>query len=170
MPTYVTAYKNKFILAPEKVHHCVCVDVVELGKQKTRYSTEPTEMVELKWQTSDRMEDGRPYLITRKYNMTLGEGSSLLRDLEDWRGRPFTKEELVRFDLDTCIGANCLITLKHKEGERGPMQNVTRIEKIPTGSTLPKLKPMDYTRVPKPVHETDPIPEDNIRDSEEPPF
>lgn len=143
MPNYVSAFKNEYVLPPAKKHHAVCVDVIFHRDVKTQYGMQ--NQYELRWQSADRMEDGRRYLIRRSYNATLGEGSSLLKDLESWRARPFTQEELKRFDLDSCIGANAMITIQHEMGDKRMMDKVAFIEKA--DKNLPKLVPENYVRV-----------------------
>jgi len=42
-------------------------------------------------------------MISKRYTMSLGEQSTLRKDLESWRGKKFTPEELQGFDLNACI-------------------------------------------------------------------
>ena len=54
---------------------------------------------------------GQPYSMSRFYNFILSEKSSLRADLERWRNKPFTPEELLGFDLKNIIGVPCMISV-----------------------------------------------------------
>src|SRR5262249_26776088 len=73
--------------------------------------------------------------------------------LEQWRGRDFTPEELQGFNLAKLKGANCLLTVQHKDTDKGDTwANVVAAEPYKNGSSSvvsdPEklLKPEDYTR------------------------
>ena len=65
--------------------------------------------------SSCTLADGKPFLISRRYSLSLHEKSSLRRDLESWRGRAFTQEELRGFDLEVLIGVGCLVSVVHEQ-------------------------------------------------------
>src|SRR5687767_10533975 len=99
MAIIASAPGNKsFVPCPIGVHAAVLVDVVDCGTESTKDG--PKHRVRLCWQIG-RVDDitGRRFDVIRTYNLTLGEGCSLLRDLESWRGRAFTKDEANGFDL-----------------------------------------------------------------------
>src|SRR5262245_30006045 len=92
--------------APDGLHAAVCVDVINLGDVATNWGTKPK--VRIVWQLAD--EDPttrRRYVVSRMYTLSLGPKASLRRDLESWRGKAFSPEELLGgFDLLRLIGAN----------------------------------------------------------------
>jgi hypothetical protein len=69
------------------------------------------------------------------------------KDLESWRGRPFTQEEVARFDVGNLIGANCQLSIVHKKSADGSKTyaNVAAIMPLPKGAM--KLKPVSRTMV-----------------------
>ena len=71
------------------------------------------------------MEDGRPFSVTQFYTVSLHEKAKLRADLESWRGRKFTAQELEGFDLASVVGAYCMIQVVHDE--TGKYANVQTI-------------------------------------------
>jgi hypothetical protein len=136
-----------FTPAPEGVHSAVCCDVLDLGWVETIYQnkTQKRHKVEIRWQISEVMDGGKPYLVRRRYSASLHEKSSLRRDLESWRGRAFTDVELQSFDLENLLSAPCLINLVHRQQDGSVFANVVSITRLPKGMT--PLMPHDYTRV-----------------------
>jgi hypothetical protein len=81
MPIMVRDSKKAFTPAPEGLHQAVCVDVVDLGLVEGPWGAKPT--VELRWEldlTHD--ETGRPFLVSKRYTLTLNEKGNLRPMLE----------------------------------------------------------------------------------------
>lgn len=59
-------------------------------------------------------------LASRKLPMALHQGSAMRRLLEQWRGAPFTDEQVSDFDIDNCIGvgAQARVTSSRSHGGR----------------------------------------------------
>lgn len=110
---------------PEGQYTARCFKVVDLGTQTEEYKGEIKFMpkVMITWEILDepKMEDGRPFAISRTYTASLSEKSNLYKDLVSWRGKKFTEEELLGFDVSNLLGAYCQIQVVHtksKDGER----------------------------------------------------
>jgi hypothetical protein len=71
------------------------------------------------------MEDGKPFSIHKTYTVSLHEKSKLRADLQAWRGKMFTPEELAGFDLGKILGQYCIIQVVHSED--GKFANVQTI-------------------------------------------
>ncbi len=67
------------------------------------------------------------------------------KDLESWRGRKFTQQELQGFDVETIIGVPCLLNIIQEDKGGETYANVASIMRLPKG--LPALKARDYIRV-----------------------
>ena len=69
------------------------------------------------------MEDERPFAVTKKYTLSLHEKAALRLDIESWRGKSLTEEELAGFDLVGLLGHTAKIevelTQKTKEYDGG---------------------------------------------------
>lgn len=136
--------ESKFTPAPEGLHQAVCVDVVELGVVKGPYGDK--EKVEIVWQIDLTNEDtNRRFEVRKWYTISLHEKANLRKDLECWRGRKFTKDELAGFDLEKLIGANCQLQVIHNITDEGKVYaNVQAI--VPHNSKVPKIAPDMYIR------------------------
>lgn len=160
--------EQQFIQAPAGVHGAVCVDEVDMGEVPNRFDPEsgPVPTVRLFWQIDENMPDGRPYLIKKDYRASLHEKAGLRKDLEAWRGRPFTFDELAGFDLENVVGAPCMINIVKKTSRKGKeFSNIASITPLPRG--MSPIQPHDYIR-----HKDRPKAEAPSRKSQEemPPF
>src|SRR6185369_175718 len=72
--------------------------------------------------------------------------AKLRKDLEAWRGRIFTFDELAGFDLESVIDVPCLLSVVHRQGSKGgKFANVGAVMKLPKG--MHAFVPRDYVRV-----------------------
>lgn len=140
--------ESQFVPAPAGVHAAVCVDEVDLGMVPNRFEPDkpPVQTVRLVWQIGEDMPDGKPFLIKKDYRASLHEKAALRKDLEGWRGRPFSFDELTGFDLENILGKPCMINIVHKTGSKGgTFANIAAI--MPLAKGMVKLEPRDYVRV-----------------------
>ena len=130
--------------APEGLHQGVCVDVMDLGMKDTPFGKK--HKVRFRWQLENRdPETGKRFSIQKDYTLSLHEQANLTKDLESWRGKRFTLEELNGFDLEVVIGANCQIQVVHNAGKEGQTwANVQTI--VPINSKMTKIHPEEYVR------------------------
>jgi hypothetical protein len=150
-----------FIPAPTGAHSAVCVDVVDLGmlevafggKKKTQHK------IRIVWQIAEVMADNRPFIVQKRYTLSLHEKAALRKDLESWRGREFTATELEGFDVETVIGVACLLNVIQQKKDSSTYANVTSIMRLPKG--MEPVKARDYVRV------VDRQPEDAAREAEQ---
>lgn len=136
--------ESNFTPCPEGLHQAVCVDVVDLGLQKGAYGEK--HKVELRWQTEmENKEVSRRFQLRKWYTLSLHEKASLRKDLESWRGRKFTEDELRGFDLEKLLGANCQLQVIHNITDDGKTyDNIQAI--VAHNVKIAKIAPLDYTR------------------------
>jgi hypothetical protein len=136
-----------FEAAPAGLHQAVCVDVVDMGILKVTYGGKEKEQwkIRLVWQLDELMKDGRPYLAQKRYTNSLHEKATLRKELESWRSRQFTQEELEGFDLEKLIGANAQINIQQVTKNGQTYGNVVSI--VPLGRGMQKIEPKAYVRV-----------------------
>ena len=147
MPLIIKGNDGDFTPAPPGLHQGVCVDVVDLGVVDGKFG--PKRQLKIVWQLKSRNEKGERFQIRGTYTQSLHEKSRLRHDLESWRGRPFTKDELRQFDVETLIGANCQIQVAHRVSQNGrTYANAQAI--VPILKGMEKLAPENYTREPWP--------------------
>lgn len=135
-----------FELAPEGSFIARCYRIIDLGTQDTEYNGERRrqQKVILTFELLDPnalMKDGRPFSVSKRYTNSLNEKSQLRKDLQAWRGKRFTDEELEGFDLTKVIGAYCHVQIVHTEGAN-PYANIDAIM-----STRERPEPFNDTAV-----------------------
>jgi hypothetical protein len=149
---------GSFLPAPAGTHAAVCCDVIDLGMIEVSYlgKTQHKHKIVIAWQIDEDMEDGKPFLVRRRYTCSLHEKATLRRDLESWRGRAFTDKELEAFDLESLLSVGCLLNIIHELRNGATYGNVASIMRLPKNMSAPS--PRDYMRVcDRPPAQTDAI-------------
>jgi hypothetical protein len=134
-----------FTPAPAGLHRAICCDVVDLGMVTGAYGTK--HKVRIIWQTELAMPDGKPFMVDQRYTLSLDERSNLRKDLEAWRGRPFTLEEAAGFDLERLINVPCGLLVVHKPMTKDPSKHFANIQAVLPAMAGAPLKVRDYVRV-----------------------
>ena len=124
-------------------HPVVCCDVADLGQVKTQWGEK--HKVRIYWMLNVKMDDGRPFICAKQYTASLHEMAVLRQDLEAWRGRPFTEEELAGFDLENLIEAPALVNIVHAHKDQKTYANINAIMRLPAGMQAPTIDP-EYKR------------------------
>lgn len=148
MPFIVTAGESKnYTPAPEGTHQAVCVDVIDQGLKPNAFKAGAMQKkVDLAWQIDERRDDGKRFIVYKRYTASLNEKASLRHDLESWRGKPFTRDEEMAFDVETVIGANCLVNVQHKRSADGTKTFANVVSVMPLLKNMPKLLTENYAR------------------------
>lgn len=131
MPIIASDSGKSFELCPTGVQRAICSFVVDIGLQETTFGTK--HQVVIVWELESKKQDGSPFTMSRYYNLSLNEKATLRHDLESWRGRAFTEEEVKGFDLEKLKEAPALMNIIESKKQDG---NVTR--KIGAIMPLPK--------------------------------
>lgn len=138
MGRYASDSGEHFEQAPAGNHIARCIRLVDLGTQRSEYQGKPIvrNQVLITWELcGEMMEDGKPFSVSRFYTNSLNEKANLRPDLESWRGRAFSPEELVKFDLQSILGKPCMLNVVHSD--KGKAQ-VSSIATLPKGITAPE--------------------------------
>jgi hypothetical protein len=117
MPIIARRPEDNFVPAPAGTHAAVCVDVEDLGMQPNPFRSEPKliHKIRVSWQLAKRTPDGRPYLVSKLYTLTLHERSTLREHIEGWIGRRLTPSELTGFDVESLIARPCMLSIAHDQ-------------------------------------------------------
>ena len=115
---------GSFEMPPTGVHQGVCAKIFDLGEQPG-FEGKIQDKIALVWQLSEKRTEGdfagEPFTMTKTYTASLNERATLRHDLESWRGRGFTDQELQGFDVENVLGVNCMMNLveyKNKAGKK----------------------------------------------------
>ena len=141
MPWTVKDNGGDFQQPPAGVHVARCVRIIDHGTQTGEYQGLPTsrhEFVtsfELPNERIPRGEfQGRPFLVSKFYTASISEKSNLRRDLTNWRGRDFTKEEAEGFVIKDLLNKACLLTITLNDSGKSKVTGVTG---VPKGTEVP---------------------------------
>jgi len=127
-------------------HIARCYSMVHLGTVQWEYLGEVkhTDKVrltfELPFETKVFNEDKgeQPMVISKEYTLSLHEKANLRNDLENWRGKSFTEEEVKAFDISKLIGVPCSVSIVHKVAKNGnTYANIGALTSLPKGTTCP---------------------------------
>lgn len=125
---------REFTPIPAGPHLALCTMVADLGMQEG-YSGKPQRKVYIRFEVPDeRVEferDGQkiegPAIIGKMYTLSLSEKANLRRDLENWRGKTFTPDELKGFDISKLLGKPCQLAITHEQKDGKTYANITGI-------------------------------------------
>jgi hypothetical protein len=139
----VIEYTNSrdFKPVPAGTHLAVCVMVVDLGVQNdSKYK--PRAKLYVRWEIPgvivswhDRNGNERtgPAVIGKYYTKSLAPKSNLRTDLESWRGRSLTDDELRSFDVTAILGKPCQLGIVHVDGGDRIRANIAAVMGAPKG-------------------------------------
>lgn len=130
---------------PEGGFAVVCVDVIDLGEQVHVYKgkTKVNPRVALAFVSGERREDGELFVITKEFTNSDYETANLRVLLEQWRGKPYTQEQLDEGDglpLHLLAGQAGYMTVAHGQSKANPGRTYAGIQSLiplPKGLTPP---------------------------------
>lgn len=126
-----------FEQAPEGTHVARCFQIIDIGTQHGSWDNKEIirNQIIVSWELPTELnEEGKPFIVSNFYTNSLGKKATLHAHLVNWRGRPFTSEELDGFDLETIVGAPGMISIIHNDKDKA---KVTSITKLPKGFECP---------------------------------
>jgi hypothetical protein len=141
--SFIVESGGNFERVPAGMHLARCYRIVDLGTQKSEYmgQVKYAHKIMVGWEihgTDDsgspiKMNDGRPFAIFKNYTLSWSEKANLRLDFQSWRGKPFSQEEMRRFDLKTVLGAWCMLNVIDRDGQDGKTySNVAGVTPVPS--------------------------------------
>jgi hypothetical protein len=139
---------STFEILATGTYPAVCTQIIGVGMQAFEYAGEVKEVEKVylrfevpservTWKDSAGIEQEGPVILWTSYTASLHEKANLRRDLEGWRGKAFTTDELQAFELDNVLGAPCMISVVHKESNGRTFANIASISKLMKGIPAP---------------------------------
>lgn len=137
-----TSTGSDFTPVPPGLHLARCYRIVDLGTQTSEYmgETKHQRKIMLGWELHGMDDDGNelvtsrgdPLAIFKNYTLSWNEKATLRNDLQGWRNKPFTEEEMRRFDISAILGQWCMLNVIERAGKNGKMySNVGSIAPVP---------------------------------------
>lgn len=80
-----------------------------------------------------------PRTMSKEYGYSLGEKSNLRKDLQAWRGQPFSANELQGFNLLNILNKPCQLQIIKEEKNGNTYNNISSIMALPKGMTIELL-------------------------------
>lgn len=139
---------------PAGTHVAVCTLVADMGVQPSG-KFKPKAQVYIRWELpnevtswkdGDGVEHSGPMVIGKKYTVSLSEKANLRGDLESWRGRMFTEQELKGFDIKNILGKACMLGVTHNVVGTKTYANISAVMGLPKGTPTPQpsVSPIAY--------------------------
>lgn len=127
-------------------HVARCVSVIDMGTHTGEYAGKAIRRhkVRLTWELPCetavfRAENGeQPFVVSKLYTLSLHEKSALRHDLESWRSRQFTEEELAGFDIRKLLNTPCLLAIVHQEKDARTFANIVSVSQLAKGLECPQ--------------------------------
>ena len=137
---------------PEGMHQGICYAVYDLGTQFNEKFGKSIHKVLIMWEIPEERIDierngetiNLPRAISKEYTASLHEKANLRKQLEGWRGRAFTPEELKGFDLTKLLSVNCMLQVIHTTKNDKTYANVQTI--VPLMKGMAKKAPENPTK------------------------
>jgi len=133
---------------PEDLHLAICYGIWDIGTQFSEKYEKLIHKVIISWEIPGcRGEfDGKdlPKAISKRYTLSLHKKSDMRKDLESWRGRKFSDEELKGFDIKKLLGVPCQIQVLHNKIDDKIYANIAAITKAPAGTKNKTENPLKF--------------------------
>ena len=131
---------------PVDLHVARCIRVLDVGTHTSERFGSRNHQVVMSWELPSALfEDGdfagEPFVVNRTYTLSLHKKSNLRPDLEAWRGKQFTGQEIQDgFEIAEMVGQPCMLTITHSNpnDEGRVYANVTGVAALMTGAECGK--------------------------------
>ena len=138
-----TAPAGDFKAVPAGLHLARCYRIIDLGTQRSEYEgvEKHQRKIMLGWELHGKDDEGNelvtdrgdPLAIFKNYTLSWNDKANLRIDLQNWRNKPFTEAEMRRFDIQTILGAWCMLTVIQRPGKTGKLYaNVKAVSPVPS--------------------------------------
>ena len=122
--------------------------IVDLGLQTSEKFQKTQRKFMMIWNIKDEEVEVNgeklPRTITKEYSFSLNEKSTLRKDLQAWRGKMFTEEELQGFNLLNILNKACQLQIILEEKNGKQYNNIAGIMSLPKGTVIEPLSNTYY--------------------------
>jgi len=138
----LTASKT-FESAPAGVYAARLFRLIDMGTQTGDYQGKPTIarklLLSFELLGDDRMQDGNPFVISRRFTASLSSKAALRAFINQWRGKALTDEEVqAGYDVNKLLGQYGFLNLTETERDGKTYTNIASISPLPKGMPKPE--------------------------------
>ena len=132
---------GSFTPCPAGNHVAICYSIIDLGTQHSDafvwegkpIAASDRPQILMMWEIPAEIVeiDGeqKPAVISKFYNAFFSDRATLRQHLEAWRGRQFSEEELMGFNIMNVLGAPCMLNVVHDERGKAKIAGVAAMPK-----------------------------------------
>lgn len=117
--------------------------IIDLGIQESAMFGNKQRKIMIIWQivgeTIEINGENKPRVMSKEYTLSLSEKSTLRKDLQAWRGKAFSQEELQGFDLVNILNVPCQLQIILTEKNGKVYTNIASIMAIQKELQVEKL-------------------------------
>ncbi|MFH1235811.1 MAG: hypothetical protein V1685_02630 [Parcubacteria group bacterium] len=146
MPIIVSDSGKEFERATPGLHQAVCSNVYGPFEETYEWKGKviSARKVVIMFEIDERIKEGefanQRFTISGRFTASLHEKGKLRPFLESWKGKAFTNESLISFDLEKLIGVNCQLNLLERDKKDGG-KTVVIGGIVPRAETQEKMTP-----------------------------
>lgn len=143
---------SKFKPHPDGQFVGQCVDTIDLGEKVQDFpGTIPylAPTCALVFRTGEKNDETGEFIdIAREFTVSMGEKANLRKFLEQWRGKPYTADQVdAGVPIDKLTGNHGLLSIAHRTSGKGRVYaNITACVGVPKQMATALVKYPDYTR------------------------
>ena len=130
------------------VYTAVSYALIDLGLQKNEKFDKTKRKFRLIWNILDEYVEVNGEKLARtmskEYSFSLHEKSSLRKDLQAWRNKAFTEDELNGFNLLNILNKACQLQIIKEEKNGNTYNNIVAIMALPKGTQITGLNETYY--------------------------
>lgn len=135
---------SNFENVPAGTYPARCYRFIDIGSHPQEFQGESKgnkRLILLSFEmTDEKMEDGKPFTISKRYTWSMHEKSTLRKHLEAWRGAKFQPQDFGNFDIRNVIGTACILTIGEWSRDDKSGTSIESITKIMKGMEVPEME------------------------------
>lgn len=125
------------------VYTAISSAIVDLGLQNNEKFDKTQRKFMMIWtilnETIEVNGEQLPRQLSKEYSFSLHEKSTLRKDLQAWRGKAFTEEELRGFNILNVLNVPCQLQVLLEEKNGKSYNNIASIMALPKGTEVDRL-------------------------------
>lgn len=136
--TATTKAQAERTLAPAGTFVARCYKMIHIGTIQDEYNGESrwVNKVLIEWELPTEMkvfsqEKGeQPISVSKEFALSMHAKSTLRAFLTSWRGKGFTEEEAIGFDVSRLVGVPCQLSIIHEPRKNNPGEFFAKISSV----------------------------------------